>query len=145
MRRHQRTTTQREWIPQSQIFTPSLLFKIHHHPFLFWIVIACGILFFFAYLIYKRSSLQPEAGRRIYNHGVFYTKFLGKGESIYIKESYLKPFAERDTLHQPMEVTLLERISFSCLSRLRGINPDFSYVSMLEFDSMHVYVFLYHS
>ena len=102
-------------------------------------------MFFFTYLIYEWSSLQPEAGRRIYNHGVFDTKFLGKGDSIYIKEPYLKPFAERDTLHQPMDVTLLERIAFSCLSRLRGINPYFFYVSMLEFDSMHVYVFLYPS
>ena len=111
---------------------------------MFQIVIVCGKVFFFTYLIYKWSSHQPEAGRRIYNHGVIYDKFLEEIKSIYIKEPYLKPFVERDSLHQPMEVTLLERIAFLCVSRLRGINPRFSYVSMLEFNFIHVYVLLYH-
>ena len=103
------------------------------------------MVFFFTYLIYERSSLEPEAGRRIHFHGVIYIKFLEEVESVYIKETYLKSFMERDSLHQPMEVTLLEQIAFSCVSRLRGINSEFSYVSMLEFDSIYVYVFLYHS
>ena len=144
MRRHRRNTTRKKWLPQRQIFIPNPLFKIHHHTFC---VLECyclrdSVLLHLSHL--RAEFFQPEAERRIYNHGVFYTKFLDKGE-FYIKESYLKPYAKRDTLHQPMEVTLLERIAFSCLSRLRGINPDFSWCFYVGIWFYACICVLYHS